>query len=170
MCGRAILSGDSSGAAGRQGCPLRIELADPGHADAQSLIDALSDALLRLTGDDGRTRAPLDDLRPPAGRFVIARDPRGRAVGCGGLRVLDAEQGEIKRMYATPGSGAGAAILRRLEEEACALGLRRLVLSTRRVNERAVSIYRRHGYRDASAYGNYIGRAESVCLEKQLPT
>jgi GNAT superfamily N-acetyltransferase len=148
--------------------PIVIEYSDPESADARRLIDALSAALLALTGDDGRRRALPEDLRAPGGLFLLARDAQGGAVGCGGLRVLDAAVGEIKRMYAAPGSGAGAAILRRLEEEAHALGLRRLVLSTRRVNERALSFYRRHGYRHAAAYGDYIARPESVCLERSL--
>jgi GNAT superfamily N-acetyltransferase len=160
--------GDLAGAVGFHAPAIRTELADPAGADAQRLIDALSAALRLLTGDDGRSRAPLEDLRPPTGRFVIARDPRGHAVGCGGLRVLDTVRGQIKRMYAVPGSGAGAAVLRRLEDEARALGLARVLLSTRRVNQRAVLFYRRHGYHDAAAFGAYAGRAESVCLQKEL--
>src|SRR3954468_24788699 len=51
--------------------------------------------------------------------FLVARDGSGRAVGCGGIRLLGPASGEVKRMYVEPpvrGSGVAAALLRALEE------------------------------------------------------
>ena len=71
-------------------------------------------------------------------------------------------------MYARPGSGAGAPLLAALEAHARLLGYEEIRLSTRRINARAVSFYRRHGYSEAPAWGKYVGRAVSVCLGRLL--
>ncbi|TXD68617.1 GNAT family N-acetyltransferase, partial [Mitsuaria sp. TWR114] len=62
----------------------------------------------------------------------------------------------------------GAALLAALEREALAMGYRALWLETRRVNERALRFYRRHGYSEIPRYGAYVDRPDAVCLGKPL--
>ena len=141
---------------------------DPDSPDARQLIAELDAALAAITGDSGASSFDPQDCRGAGAVFVIAYDAQGVAVGCGALRSLEGEAGEIKRMYARAGSGAGAPILAELERRAAACGYRRLSLSTRRVNVRAVDFYERHGYVEVPPYGRYVGRAVSICLGRQL--
>lgn len=165
---------------------LRICAADPDSAAARALIAELSAALAGITGDAGTSHFDANDVRGPRAIFLIARQNArqvgrdgedggkadrgsdGTPVACGALRPLDAEIAEIKRMYARPGSHAGAALLAVLEVHARALGYTRTALSTRRINARAVAFYQRHGYTEIPPYGPYADRPQSICLGKAL--
>jgi ribosomal protein S18 acetylase RimI-like enzyme len=147
---------------------MQIAPIDPDDPDVRLLISELDAALAAITGDSGAASFDANDVRGPRALFLIARAEDGAPVGCGALRPLDADVGEIKRMYARAGSGAGTLLLAALEAQARDLGYREVRLSTRRVNARAVDFYRRHGYREAAAWGKYVGSAVSVCLGKPL--
>lgn len=151
---------------------IQVASADPGGVEARRLIAQLDAALAAITGDTGASSFDANDVRGPGAAFLVARDAQGLAVGCGALRPLDGAPalrvGEIKRMYAQPGSGAGAHLLAALERHALACGYRALWLSTRRVNTRALAFYRRHGYGEVAPYGRYLGREVSVCLGRSL--
>ena len=75
-------------------------------------------------------------------------------------------------MYVAPqvrGQGIGKAILARLEAEARALGLARLVLETGTRQTDALAFYSRAGFTEIPAYGEYLASpATSVCLSKLL--
>ena len=67
------------------------------------------------------------------------------------------------------GRGIGRALLDRLEAEARTLGLARLVLETGTRQTEALALYRRAGFTEISAYGEYVASsATSVCLTKTL--
>lgn len=146
-----------------------IGFEDPGTPDAIALIDELSAALAAITGDSGRSSFDIDDVRAARVCFAVARNASGEAVGCGGLRPLADDIAELKRMFARPGNpGTGSAVLAFLETEAAALGYRAIWLATRVVNLRAVAFYRARGYAVMPNYGKYEGKAETVCMAKQL--
>lgn len=148
---------------------ILVSRTDPETAEALALLTELSDALTAITGASGQASFDVSGVRVPRACFAVARDATGGAVGCGALRPLDGDAGEIKRMYARPGTrGVGAAVLAFLEREAAALGYARLWLSTRCVNERAVVFYERHGYARIAGYGRYAGSTVSVCFEKRI--
>ena len=142
---------------------------DPDSAEARILISELDAVLAAICGDSGSGSFDPADVRGPRSVFLVARDA-GTALGCGALRPLAAGVAELKRMYARPGSGAGRHVLAALEEQAAAFGYREVWLSTRRVNERALAFYARHGYLPVENYGKYAGREASVCLGKRLPS
>ena len=102
--------------------------------------------------------------------FLVAyRD--GQPVGCGGLRALDAEHGEIKRMYVDPahrGTGVSTAVLRALEGEAAARGWTRLVLETGTEQPDAIRFYTREGYEPIPLFGYYVGSELSLCFARSL--
>jgi GNAT superfamily N-acetyltransferase len=103
--------------------------------------------------------------------FVVARDPGGRAVGCGGLRFLEPGVAEVKRMYVEPadrGAGAATAVLRELERRARGAGVTRLVLETGTRQPEAIRFYEREGYRRVPNFGPYAGAPESVCYAREL--
>jgi ribosomal protein S18 acetylase RimI-like enzyme len=166
--GYAILEGATLGATRVMykvlGPVIGVAAADPGSADAAMLMGELSGVLQDITGDGGT--ASFDPAACAV--FAIARDSQGKAVGCGALRAIDGEIAEIKRMYARPGSGAGAAVLAFLEARAAALGYRGLWLETRKVNTRAVRFYDAHGYLRMPNFGRYAGNDAAACFGKRL--
>jgi putative acetyltransferase len=102
--------------------------------------------------------------------FLVARRD-GEPVGCGGLRAIDAEHGEIKRMFVAPaarGSGVSRAILAALEDAARDLGWSRLALETGVEQPDAVRFYTREGYEPIERYGHYADAELSLCFAKRL--
>ena len=103
--------------------------------------------------------------------FFVAYTAGGEAVGCGGLRELDATHAEIKRMFVPRdhrGSGVSTALLARLEQYARDQGYDRLVLETGDRQPDAMRFYEREGYTSIPLFGYYIGSDLSRCYEKRL--
>ena len=103
--------------------------------------------------------------------FFVAYTDEGEPVGCGALRQLDDEHGEIKRMFVKPasrGSGAATAVLSRLEEFARQAHWQRLVLETGVLQPEAIRFYEREGYHRIPAFGYYVDSPISLCYEKTL--
>lgn len=143
---------------------------DATHAEARTLMNELNTELAALSGDSGASS--FDAAALAGGAFFVARNAAGQGLGCGAVRPLGAAHpgiAELKRMYAREGTrGVGAALLRALEQRAAVLGYRALWLETRRINERALAFYRRHGYVEIAPFGGYVGRADAICLGKEL--
>ncbi|MDG4805720.1 GNAT family N-acetyltransferase [Micromonospora sp. WMMD1120] len=117
-------------------------------------------------GLDGQVFVPHDDVR------YLAVVVNGRAVACGGLQSLDAEAGEVKRMYVRPayrGRGIARQLLAALEE--CAFRQRHTVvcLETGTYLPAAIALYTSCGYDRVPVYGEYVGNPYSVCFAKRLP-
>jgi len=94
----------------------------------------LNAELRGVYSEPGATHFRLDPEEVANGRgtFLVVYQ-RGMPVGCGALRLLDAETAELKRMYVAPpvrGTGLGRCLVTALEAEARAPGVRRLVLET----------------------------------------
>ncbi|MGY5956970.1 GNAT family N-acetyltransferase [Kosakonia sp. BK9b] len=149
---------------------ITLALTDPTDAASLQLQDALSDYLQTLTGSSGRASFDACTLGP-RDFFLLARDAGNQPVGCVALREIASGIGEIKRMYARPGTqGVGAQLLRALEDEAQVRGFKQLWLETRKINQRAVDFYLRNGYQIRENYGRYVGKPEAICFGKILPT
>ncbi len=144
---------------------MLISACDPESSEALALMGELSAALAAITGDSGAASFAAADVS----LFVVARSDDGRLLGCGALRPLTDGVGEIKRMYARPGTrGVGAVLLAHIEHEAAGFGYRELRLETRRVNVRAVAFYLGHGYAQIDNYGKYVGRSDAICFAKRI--
>jgi GNAT superfamily N-acetyltransferase len=105
---------------------------------------------------------------PRAAWLVVYEDDR--AVGCGGLRPLERDVAEIKRMFVTAPArrrGHGRVLLDELERLARDAGYRRARLYTTKVLREARALYDHAGYRpiDAAAVDD---RADDIWLEKSL--
>ena len=132
-------------------------------------MEALSQALMAITGDGGQSSFDPSGVRGAQACFVVARALDGKPVGCGAIRRLAGAVAELKRMDAVPGtSGVGSAVLAHFENEARALGYAQLWLSTRRVNAVAVGFSIRRGFTPIPSFGRYVAKAESVCMAKRL--
>ena len=90
------------------------------------------------------------DLAPPHGIWLIAyRD--GHAIGCGGLQRLDAETGEVRRIFLDQterGRGTGRRLLIELEEHARRLGYRQVRLTTGDRQPEALRMFQSAGYQE----------------------
>ena len=121
----------------------------------------------------GEYRRPLNlgTLSAPGIRLFVARGEDGAAAGCCALFEGGDGTAELKRMIvgaAHRGRGAGAALLRGVEEAAPRLGLRLIRLEVGIRNIGAQGLYRRMGYRDRGPFAPYEASPLSLFLEKAL--
>lgn len=91
---------------------------------------------------------------PPSGRLLLAwRD--GSPIGCVALQHVDANRGEMKRLYVRPsarGTGLGRALLARILEDAVSIGYSEVVLDTLPSMGEAQRLYERFGFREIAPY------------------
>ena len=136
---------------------VAFEQADALCAPAAELIAAAENemrALYEGSSTGGVRSLTSTDLTPPDGRYLLGR-VEGNVVCGGGLRRLDDEAAEIKRMYTVPDfrrRGYAADLLGALEEEVLSMGLRIVRLDTGPRQQHAQRLYERSGY---VAIGNY---------------
>jgi putative acetyltransferase len=114
----------------------------------------------------------LDGLRKPEITFwsVWAGE---QLVGCGALKELDKEHGEIKSMRTAPefrGMGAGKLMLRHILAEAEKRGYKRLSLETGSMAafEPARQLYASHGFENCGPFADYILDTNSVFMTREL--
>lgn len=91
---------------------------------------------------------------PPGGALWIARDA-GKAAGCVAMRRLDADSGEMKRMYVREpyrGTGLGRRLALEVIEAARRLDYARVVLDTLPKLTPAIALYRDLGFREIGPY------------------
>jgi GNAT superfamily N-acetyltransferase len=117
--------------------------------DAIQLIQELSAELAALyETSDGSAGFKPADVEVPRAAFVIARLD-GHAVGCGALRPLDDNAGEVKRMYTRADyrrKGVAQAILAELERLAIEFGYNTIKLQTGPKQLDAAALYELVGY------------------------
>jgi GNAT superfamily N-acetyltransferase len=102
------------------------------------------------------------------GDWLVAYED-GEPVACGGLRRLDPETGEIKRMFVTERArrrGHGRRILEALEDRARRAGMRRMRLITTEALTEARELYASAGYAVVSAPRE--GERQDYWMEKDL--
>jgi GNAT superfamily N-acetyltransferase len=144
-----------------------------GESPARELIAAMVAEIQSLYGgsleDDPRSpSATPADFSPPGGACLVGFDDDGQAVSVGGVKRLDDQTAEIKRMYVLPearGRGAARALLGALEEAARDLGYTRVRLDTGRDQHHARALYESAGYREipdynGNPYATYWGERE----------
>jgi GNAT superfamily N-acetyltransferase len=140
---------------------ITIESIDPRSAEAEELYDAYHAEIVAAFGFDSSRggASSADDFLSPDGCLLAIRDEDGTAVGCGGVRLLDPDTAEIKRMYLRPamrGRGAGWRLLQALEEKSVELGATRGVLDTNETLTSALALYRAAGWQEVPAYNDNL--------------
>ena len=103
---------------------------------------------------------PADALADPAIRFFTLRDESGALLGCGALKRLANDHGELKSMRtadAALGLGVGSAMLDQLIAAARASGMTRLSLETGNGEAFAAAnrLYRREGFEPCGPFAGY---------------
>lgn len=89
------------------------------------------------------------DYLPPNGCLVVARNDAGRIVGCGMMKRLDKDTGELKRVFVAElarGTGIGRGLIKAREDAARQMGLKRLVADTLTPNVEMRSLYPKLGF------------------------
>jgi GNAT superfamily N-acetyltransferase len=129
--------------------------AGPGAALAQAMRDeiALMYDGLELDGAD-MPRAGPRELSPPHGAFVVGL-LEGEPVCCGGVKRLDGQTCEIKKMYVVParrGQGVARALLHALEAKARELGYSIARLDTGPKQRNARALYESEGYAEIADF------------------
>ncbi|WP_456315014.1 GNAT family N-acetyltransferase [Pseudomonas shirazensis] len=146
---------------------VSIKITNPDEKVA-AIIDELSANLYLRFGSDGKNS--FTDWQYENSKFVfVVAEINNEIVGCGAIRPIDENVGEVKRMYSkVPGKKIGQTILAFLEDKAKALGFTDLVLETRLKNQEAIQFYQKQEYKVIPNYGKYKDRPEAICLGKSL--
>jgi GNAT superfamily N-acetyltransferase len=139
----------------------------PGQADSGpglALLDAMRAEIAELYDGldldaDFMPRGGAAELSPPGGAFLLGRHA-GEAVCCGGVKRLQDDVCELKRMYVVPalrGRGVARQTLHALEAEARRLGYEFARLDTGPKQLSARGLYEVEGYAEVADFnGNPI--------------
>jgi DNA-binding MarR family transcriptional regulator/GNAT superfamily N-acetyltransferase len=118
-------------------------------AELDRRFDAGFDPARSISADD-------DELRPPAGLFLVAT-LRSEPVGCGALKFHSGAPTELKRMWVAAsarGLGVGRGLLAALERQAASRGSEVVRLETNETLTEAIALYRSAGYREVEAFND----------------
>ncbi|KQO97851.1 GNAT family N-acetyltransferase [Leifsonia sp. Leaf264] len=165
---------------------VSITVEPPRQPEIEDLLRQSSAYAMALYPPESNFLLSIDSLEQPGVTFYVARGTRGEAIGCAAI-VVDAESGdgesgegesgagtetaELKRMFVSPearGQRVASRLLDRIETDAAASGIRRIVLETGDLHDAAQSLYRRAGYELIPQFGQYVGEPHSVCFAKDL--
>lgn len=93
---------------------------------------------------------------PPDGRLYLAYCD-GALAGCVGLRRLDGQSCEMKRLYVRPafrGKRLGALLVERIIADAREIGYRCMLLDTLPFLESAIRMYKKFGFHEVDSYND----------------
>jgi putative acetyltransferase len=142
----------------------------PASPDATALIAELDAHLEPLYARESRHGFSVEKLVTDGVVFFVIRDD-GPPAGCGGIKLLDTEFGEIKRMYVRPGfrgRGLGKLMLDHLAHVALRNGVSILRLETGIHQLAAIRLYEQAGFARIPPFGDHTDDPVSLCYEKRL--
>ncbi|MCC3278399.1 GNAT family N-acetyltransferase [Arthrobacter sp. zg-Y40] len=145
---------------------------DPAAPDVLALMqEHLADMYATSPAESVHALDPAALLDPAVTFWTVRED--GLLLGCGALRELDSQQGEIKSMRtatAVRGRGVAGTLLRGIIGEATARGYLRLLLETGTEDFFAPArrLYARHGFTDCPPFGSYTEDPHSTFMRLDL--
>jgi len=104
-------------------------------------------------------------------KYVVVFYESDTSIGCGAIKEFDAETTEIKRMYVLEtlrGKGIASKILTELENWSKELSFKKCILETGKKQIEAIGLYKKNNYDIIPNYGQYAGKENSICFEKQI--
>jgi len=149
---------------------LSIRQEPPDQPDVVPMIEALDALMTSLYPAESNHFLDIAALSEPSVTFLVVR-AGDEAVGCGAILSDPRGWGEVKRMYVRPdqrGRGIGKRVLAELEAVARDASQRLLRLETGIHNAEAIALYRRAGFTERSAFGDYAPDPLSVFMEKRV--
>ncbi|HZV95712.1 MAG TPA: GNAT family N-acetyltransferase [Candidatus Nitrosocosmicus sp.] len=150
--------------------PAFITAEHPDTPDALLLINELQTHLESFYPPESRHGFSVERLIADAVAFFVLRAD-GRPAGCGGIKLVGREYGELKRMFVRPefrGAGFGEMLVEHLAAHALAHGVTLLRLETGIHQQAAIRLYERLGFRRIPPFGPYTNDPVSLCYEKRL--
>ncbi len=152
---------------------MRISIVEvsPDSADAVKLIGELDEHLwTHPYPPQSRHAFSVDKLVRERVVFFVTHY-EGQLAGCGGIKIFEADYGEVKRMYVRPefrGRGLGKVMLTHLAEYARSKEVNLLRLETGIYEVEAIGLYLRFGFERRAPFGEYVEDPLSVYLEKRI--
>ncbi len=151
---------------------LEIKIDDLSGSEIGELLAEHLRCMAAVSPPESRHALNLDGLRKPDITFWSAWLDRD-LVGCGALKELDAEHGEIKSMRTAAGhlrQGVGSFVLHHLISEAKRRGYRRLSLETGSMPYFAPThaLYQKFGFKRCSPFADYREDPNSVFMTREL--
>ncbi len=135
---------------------ITVEQVTQAAPELRALIGELDDMLGAVYEPHQQHGLSIEQLFEPHVRFFLAALD-GVIVSCGGVALFN-DYAEVKRMYTRPaarGRGVATALLRRIEDEIRAAGIRVLRLETGHYQPEAIGLYESAGFRPCGPFGPY---------------
>ena len=145
-----------------------IEKSDRGVLNLVRQLDEYLNALYPL---ESNYLTPVDEMLSDRFIFLGAYE-KNMLVGCGGIKIVNREYAEIKRMYVLPlhrGKGIAKLLLLHLEKRAFERGFSCIRLETGVSQKEAIGLYEKFGYKCIKPFGSYVADPLSLFLEKTKP-
>ena len=142
----------------------------PDTPDAISLIEELESVLAPQYPIESRHGLSVERLIAESVAFFVVRVD-GAPAGCGGLKVVAYEYGELKRMYVRPayrGLGLAKRLVDALAAHACQARVPLLRLETGIHQTEAIGLYERVGFYRIPPFGPYREDPLSLYFERPL--
>lgn len=151
--------------------PAMITPERPDTIDAQALIVELKSELAPFYPSESRHGYSVERRLVEAVAFFLIRDD-GVPAGCGGVKLVGSEYGEVKRMYVRPrfrGLGLARRMLSHLADYAQHHGVHILRLETGIHQQAAIRLYEGMGFQRIPPFGEYKEDSLSRSYEKYIP-
>lgn len=152
--------------------PIEIRVDDLRGSEIAALLQEHLDSMAEHSPPESTHALDLDALRAPQVTFWSVWQGR-ELMGCGALKELDAQHGEIKSMRTVRShlrKGVAAALLAHMLREAKRRAYRRLSLETGSMQAFAPAraLYTRFGFQPCPPFANYVEDPYSVFMTREL--
>jgi putative acetyltransferase len=151
---------------------MEIRIDDLNGSEIRALLQEHLANMRQISPPESIHALPIEGLRKPEVTFWSAWE-NGELLGCGALKELDGQEGEIKSMRTSARhrkKGVARAILDYIIGEAKRRGYDRLSLETGSMDafEPARQLYARAGFTFCGPFGDYIEDPNSVFMTMEL--
>ncbi|MDR6885024.1 putative acetyltransferase [Bacillus sp. 3255] len=151
---------------------LTIKLDDLSGPEVAALINEHLQNMSALSPPESMHALNLDGLKRPDVTFWSAWE-QDELAGCGALKELNREHGELKSMRTAANhlrKGVARRVLEHIMEEAKRRGYQRLSLETGSMEEfqPAIKLYASFGFQECGPFADYEEDPNSVFMTKEL--
>jgi putative acetyltransferase len=151
---------------------VHIELDDLSRPEIAELLKEHLASMFVHSPPESVHALPIEGLRSPDITFWSVWE-NGELLGCGALKELEAQHGEIKSMRTASAhlrKGVAREVVRQIIAEAKRRGYRRLSLETGSMAafEPARKLYATCGFTFCGPFGNYVNDPNSVFMTMEL--
>ncbi|MEP6818296.1 MAG: GNAT family N-acetyltransferase [bacterium] len=151
---------------------MNIKVDDPSGSEIRELLQEHIQSALQHSPPESVHALDVEGLRKPEITFWTARE-NGELLGCGALKELDSQHGEIKSMRTASlhlRKGVARNLLNHIIEEAQRRGYRRLSLETGSMEAFAPArkLYAGFGFTYCGPFAAYVADPYSVFMTREL--